>query len=113
MENPGDFVINCPNCDSTLRGEGDVLADGWLYTCANCEQQSIVTDEALLEAKRAGHKTVTGRPLVSGGKSLKSGSPLVRNAMFSGNQQEPLRSTKQTKESPLVRNARMRAEREV
>jgi len=113
MEISKDFTVICPECGSTLRGEGDVLADGWLYACANCEQQSIVTDKALLEAKRAGHKTVTGRPLVSGGKSLRSGNPLVRNAMLGGNQQEPLRSTKQTKESPLVRNARKRAEREV
>ena len=114
MENIDNLTINCPACGSTFRREGAVLGDGWLYTCENCGQQSIVSDEMLERARQAGKKNITGQPLVSGKRAQKpilrgisspltqKTNPVIRNA--------ELRAGKTQVGNPLIKNALKRAE---
>ena len=90
MENPGDFTIICSRCGAVCTDMVPLSPGEWLVTCGDCYTQGVVADEDVIRAKADGRKTLSGRPLKSGAAK-----------------------TKQTKESPLVRNARMRAEREV
>lgn len=99
-----DFEIICPACGSR-ENSSCVLGEGWLYTCRNCSQQSIVTDEVFLEAKRAGQKTITGKPLGSSRAATKAqgANPVITDARR--------RTGKVKTTNPLVENARKRAEK--
>ena len=91
MENIDKILITCPECGAACTDMVPLGPGEWLVTCGDCWSQSIISDEDVIRAGANGRKTLSGRPL------LKSGAA----------------KAKQTKESPLVRNARMRAEREV
>ena len=89
MENPGDFTIICSRCGAVCTDIVPLNSGEWLATCGTCFQQDVVANEDFARAKTAGVGELSGRSL------LKSGAA----------------KTKQTKESPLVKNARMRAEK--
>ena len=90
MENPGDFVIICSRCGAVCTDIVPLSSGEWLATCGDCYTQGVVADEDVIRAKADGRKTLSGRPLLKPGGAAKA---------------------KQTEESPLVRNARMRAEK--
>ena len=90
MENPGDFTIICSRCGAVCTDMVPLSPGEWLVTCKTCWSQSVISDEDIAKAEADGRKTLSGRPLKSGAAK-----------------------TKPSEESPLVRNARMRAEREV
>jgi len=90
MENPQDFTIICSKCGAVCTDMVPLSPGEWLVTCKTCWSQSVISDEDIAKAKADGRKSLSGKPLGSGAAKAK-----------------------QTKESPLVKNARMRAEREV
>ena len=92
MEFPQDFTIICPECGAACTDMVPLSPGEWLVTCKTCWSQSVISDEDIAKAKADGRKMLSGRPLLKSGGAAKA---------------------KQTKESPLVKNARLRAEREV
>ena len=88
MENPGDFTIICSRCGAVCTDIVPLNSGEWLATCGACFQQDVVANEDFARAKTAGVGELSGKPLGSGAAKTKQ-------------------------ESPLVRNARLRAEREV
>ena len=91
MKNIDKILITCPECGAACPDTAAPLgSSGYLITCKTCWSQSVISDEDIAKAKADGRKTLSGRPL------LKSGAASAKSS-----------------ESPLVRNARIRAEREV
>ena len=90
MKNIDKILITCPECDAVCTDMVPLSPGEWLVTCKTCWSQSVISDEDIAKAKADGRKSLSGKPLGSGAAKAK-----------------------QTKESPLVKNARMRAEREV
>ena len=93
MKNIDKILITCPECGAACPDTAAPLgSSGYLITCKTCWSQSVISDEDIAKAKADGRKMLSGRPLLKSGGAAKA---------------------KQTKESPLVKNARLRAEREV
>jgi len=90
MEISKDFTVTCPECGAVCTDMAPLSPGEWLVTCGDCYTQGVVADEDVIRAKADGRKTLSGRPLLKPGGAAKA---------------------KQTEESPLVRNARMRAEK--
>ncbi|MCD6297336.1 MAG: hypothetical protein J7M30_09295 [Deltaproteobacteria bacterium] len=89
MKNIDKILITCPECGAACPDTAAPLgSSGYLITCKTCWSQSVISDEDIAKAKADGRKSLSGKPLGSG-------------------------AAKSEEESPLVRNARMRAEREV
>ena len=88
MENIDKILITCPECGAACTDMVPLGPGEWLVTCGDCYTQGVVADEDIAKAKADGRKSLSGKPLGSG-------------------------AAKSEEESPLVRNARMRAEREV
>ena len=101
MEYPEDFTINCSNCGLAHIDVIPLGADEWLSTCRDCSQQDVLTDGDLAQARQAGHKTITGKPLSRTATQAQKTNPVVRNAES--------RAAKTQVENPLIKNALKRA----
>ena len=87
MKNIDKILIACPECDAVCTDMVPLSPGEWLVTCKTCWSQSVISDKDIAKAKADGRKMLSGRPLLKFGAA----------------------KTKQ--ESPLVKNARMRAEK--